>query len=80
MSTAHQLHFRVLPPEAQHAALQRLALHGWDPASISAQTGVPEKVVRRHLADAALAPLTGLPLRRRRVLGRPDARSISMDS
>jgi len=66
MSTAYQLHFRLLPPEAQHAALHRLALHGCDPVSISEQTGMPENVVRRHLSGAALATF-GLPQQRRHI-------------
>lgn len=80
MSNAHQLQFRLLPPEAQHAALHRLALRGCDPVSISAQTGVPENVVRRHLSGAALASLTGLPQQRRPIASKHNHRSISMDS
>jgi len=49
MNTPSQLQFRLLPPEAQRAALQRLALRGCDPMSISVQTGVPEVEVRRQL-------------------------------
>jgi hypothetical protein len=53
MNLPSQLQFRLLPPEAQRAALHRLALRGCDPMSISVQTGVPEGEVRRQLGRAA---------------------------
>jgi hypothetical protein len=52
MNVPSQLQFKLLPPEAQRAALQRLALRGCDPMSISVQTGVPEVEVRRQLGEA----------------------------
>jgi hypothetical protein len=55
MTHPSQLQFRFLPPEAKQAALQRLALRGCDLASISAQTGLPEGEIRRHLFQRAPA-------------------------
>lgn len=80
MTLPNQLQFRLLPPEAQNAALHRLALRGCDPVSISAQTGVPESAVRRRLDDAALAPLSGLLQWRRPASTTPEARFIGMSS
>ena len=80
MTVPNQLQFRLLPPEAQNAALHRLALRGCDPVSISAQTGVPESAVRRRLADAELAPLPGLLQRRRHIAATPDAPFIGLSS
>jgi hypothetical protein len=47
MLTPSHLHFRAMSPEAQQAALQRLAWRGCDPATISAWTGMPELEIRR---------------------------------
>jgi len=41
-----------MTPEAQRAAVQRLALRGWSTQTISAETGITEREVRRYLADA----------------------------
>ena len=46
LSPSH-LHFRTLSPEARQSALQRLAWRGFDPRTISEQTGLPEMEVRR---------------------------------
>lgn len=39
LSPSH-LHFRTLSPEARQSALQRLAWRGFDPRTISEQTGI----------------------------------------
>jgi hypothetical protein len=54
MLSCSQLQFRLMTPEAQHAAVRRLALRGWDAKTISAQTGMPEADVHSLLADAAI--------------------------
>jgi hypothetical protein len=54
LSPSH-LHFRVMSPEAQQAALQRLAWRGCNLATISAQTGMPESSIRRLLDLQPLA-------------------------
>jgi hypothetical protein len=71
MSQPSLLQFRLLPPEAKRAALQRLALRGCDLASISAQTGLDEGEIRR-LAEPPL--LTRAPRVRDRA---PAMRSVS---
>jgi hypothetical protein len=55
MLSPSQLQFRLMTPEAQRAAVQRLALHGWDAQTISAQTGMVEADVQRLLAGTWLA-------------------------
>jgi hypothetical protein len=54
LSPSH-LHFRAMSPEAQQAALQRLAWRGCNPATISAQTGMPEADIRRLIELHSLA-------------------------
>ena len=49
MLSPAQMHFRMLSPEAQHAALQRLAWRGCDLKAISMETGLPEAAVRQLL-------------------------------
>jgi len=51
MLSSSQLQFRFMTPEAQRAALHRLALHGWDAKTISTHTGMTEADVQRHLTD-----------------------------
>jgi hypothetical protein len=46
LSPSH-LYFRTMSPEARQSALQRLAWRGFDPRTISEQTGLPEIEVRR---------------------------------
>ncbi len=55
MLSPSQIQFQVLTADAQRAALQRLALRGFDIKTISMQTGMPEADVRRHLAPAPLS-------------------------
>jgi hypothetical protein len=52
-----QLQFRLMTPEAQRTAVQRLALRGWDAKTISTQTGMAEAEVRLSLRDAWTPPL-----------------------
>jgi len=54
MLSAAQLHMRLLPPEAQQTAVQRLALRGWDAKTISTHTGLTEVEVDRLLDRAAV--------------------------
>jgi DNA-directed RNA polymerase specialized sigma24 family protein len=54
MLSPAQLHMRLLPPEAQQTAVQRLALRGWDAKTISTQTGLTEIEVDRLLDRTAL--------------------------
>jgi hypothetical protein len=64
MLSPSQLQFRLMAPEAQGAAVQRLALHGWDAQTISKETGLSEADVHRHLAPRASAripPVIGAP-------------------
>jgi hypothetical protein len=49
-----QLQFKLMTPEAQRAAIQRLALCGADLASISERSGLSIADVRRHLTGAPL--------------------------
>ena len=60
LSPSH-LHFRALSPEAQQSALQRLAWRGFDPRTISEQTGLPEMEVRRvieaHASSSSTQPI-----------------------
>jgi DNA-directed RNA polymerase specialized sigma24 family protein len=69
LSPAH-LQFRTMSPEAQRAALQRLAWRGCDPGTISAQTGIPETEVQRLIDSPVMAIdrlnyLRRIPSRRR---------------
>lgn len=64
MLSPSQLQFRLMTPEAQRAALQRLALHGWDAKTISTQTGMPEADVQRYLADTWITRTSPVPHRR----------------
>ena len=80
MMRTHELQFRLLPPEARHAALHRLALRGCDPESISEQTGIPAHEVRRQLSDAALEPFAGSIRRTPDVASRRAARTMTADS
>ncbi len=52
------LHFRTMSPEARQSALQRLAWRGFDPRTISEQTGLPEIEVRRVIEAHASSSLT----------------------
>jgi hypothetical protein len=63
LSPAH-LHFRTMSPEAQRAALQRLAWRGCDPGTISAQTGMPETEIKR-LIDSPTTAVDRLNFSRR---------------
>lgn len=54
MLSPAQLHMRLLPPEAQRTAIQRLALRGWDARTISTQTGLTEVEVDRLLDKAPI--------------------------
>jgi hypothetical protein len=49
-----QLQFKLMTPEAQRTAIQRLALCGADLASISERSGLSIADVRRHLTGAPL--------------------------
>ena len=61
LSPSH-LHFRTMSPEARQSALHRLAWRGFDPRTISEQTGLPEFEVRRAIeSDAGVG---GVPQRR----------------
>lgn len=57
LSPSH-IQFRLMAPEAQRAAVQRLALHGWDAPTISALTGLREEDVNRHVAECSFNALT----------------------
>lgn len=50
MLSPSQLQFRLMALDAQRAAVQRLALRGWDVTTISLQTGMPEADVHDLLA------------------------------
>jgi hypothetical protein len=52
-----QLQFKLMTPEAQRAAIQRLALCGADVASICERSGLSVADVRRHLTGALLQTL-----------------------
>jgi hypothetical protein len=72
MLSPSQLQFRLMTPEAQRTAVQRLALHGLDAKTISMQTGLPEGDVHRFLAGTWLVdermpaqPIWGRPPHRR---------------
>lgn len=58
MLSPAQIQFRLLTPEAQHAAVHRLALRGCDVATISERTGMAEADVKRYLDVGQ----TGTPL------------------
>jgi hypothetical protein len=64
LSPSH-LHFRTLSPEARQSALQRLAWRGFDPRTISEQTGLPEIEVRRvieaHATSSPTQPIESAP-------------------
>jgi hypothetical protein len=68
-----QLQFRLLTPEAQRAAIQRLALRGAGIDVISERTGLPPEDVRRHLAGANFESI-GVPAWRRNRLSSPTRR------
>ncbi len=51
-----QLQFKVMAPEAQQAALNRLALRGASVEEIVAYTGIPPTRAREMLAAASLSP------------------------
>jgi len=51
MHRTAQLHFRRLPPEAQRAALWRLAWSGLSPEQIALRTGWSVEQVRRAMHD-----------------------------
>ena len=60
MHQTTQLQFRLMAPEAQHAAVQRLALRGADIETICERTGLSATEVRRYLAGSLL-PRAGTP-------------------
>ena len=63
MHRIDRLQFRRLPPEAQRAALWRLAWSGLSPEQIALRTGWPVEQVRRAMHDE-LTPAQPLWLRR----------------
>jgi hypothetical protein len=52
-----QFQFKLMTPEAQRAAIQRLALCGADLASICERSGLSVADVRRHLTAGPLQSL-----------------------
>ena len=50
------LQFKLIPPEAQRTAVQRLALRGLDIQEICARTGLSAGQVGQYLAGAYLTP------------------------
>ena len=51
MHRSEQLRFQRLPPEAQRAALWRLAWSGLPPEQIAERTGWPTEEVRRAMHE-----------------------------
>ncbi len=67
MLSPSQIQFRMMTPDAQRAALQRLTLRGCDIKTISMQTGMPEADVKSHLnvfrkeQENRFVPVAGKP-------------------
>jgi hypothetical protein len=83
MLSCSHLEFRLMPYDAQRAAVHRLALHGWDSKTISTMTGITEADVHRYLTGAwplderAYPPLKWKNRREALLSVQPHARSLS---
>jgi hypothetical protein len=63
MHRLDQLHFQRLPPEAQRAALWRLAWSGCSPEQIAIRTGWSTEKVRRAMHDELVPAHPPWPVR-----------------